>query len=160
MVPVDLGAVRAGLRPAGEADRAAWEQIRAVLPGEVGESTFEIWLAQLELIAVDLDGALVASAPPETIGWIARRFGRILDSAAERAGRRMRVADEPERRAAEALSPNASAAPADLSAGKSVERSPSVRADVSTGRSSDSSVDGSAYPSPHTDVYNQFKEVS
>ncbi len=141
-------------------DHAAWERARAVLLDAIGESAFEIWLARLELIAVDLDGTLVASAPPETVGWIARRFGRILDSAAERAGRRMRIADEPERRAAEALSAIASAAPADLSAGKSAERSRRVRADVSTGGSSDPSVDGSAYPSSHTDVYNQFKEVS
>jgi hypothetical protein len=114
-VAVDLGAVRARLRAAGEADRAAWDQIRTVLLDAVGQSRFEIWLAPLELIAVDLEGTLVASAPRDTVGWVARRFGRILDSAAERAGRRLRVADELERKAAESPSPIAAAAPADVS---------------------------------------------
>ena len=72
--------MRERLRAAGEADLAAWEQVRAFLREAVGESTFEIWLASLELIAVDLEGTLVVSAPAETVGWVARRFGRILDA--------------------------------------------------------------------------------
>ena len=63
-VAVDLGAVRARLRAAGGADRAGWEQIRAVLLDAVGESTFEIWLTPVELLAVDLDGELVVTARP------------------------------------------------------------------------------------------------
>ena len=82
-MPVDLGAVRARLRAAGEADRAAWEQIRAVLLDAVGESQFGIWLAPLELLAVDLEGTLVVSAPRETRSWVTDRFGRLLDSAAD-----------------------------------------------------------------------------
>jgi DnaA N-terminal domain len=159
MVPVDLGAVRARLRAAGEADRAAWEEIRAVLLGAVGESTFEIWLAPLDLIAVDLEGTLVVSAPPETVGWVARRFGRVLDSAAERAGRRLRVAAELERQAAESPSPTTRAGPADLSARRSVERACGFRTDGPSGRLGDTSADGSADPSSYTDVYNQL-EVS
>jgi hypothetical protein len=93
-----------------------------VLRDVVGESAFEIWLAPLELLAVDLDGALVVSAPRETVGWLARRFGRILESAAERAGRRLRIADELERHAAEALSPTTPPSAADVSARRSVER--------------------------------------
>ena len=125
----------------------------------VGESTFEIWLAPLELIAVDLEGALVVSAPRETVGWVARRFGRILDTAAERAGRRLRIADELERHAAEALSPTTPPSAADVSARRSVERPSGFRANASADRSRDTAADGSAYPSSYTDVYNQL-EVS
>ena len=159
MVPVDLGAVRARLRAAGGADRAAWDQIRAALLDVVGHSTFEIWLAPLELLAVDLDGTLVVTAPRETVGWVARRFGRILDTAAERVGRRLRIADELERQAAEALSPASAAGPSDLSAHRSVERPCGFPADVSSGGSGDPSGDGSAYRSSYPDVYNQL-EVS
>jgi hypothetical protein len=158
-VTVDLGVVRARLRAAGGADRAAWDQIRAVLLDVVGESTFEIWLAPLELIGVDVDGALVVSAPRETVGWVARRFGRILDSAAEQAGCRLRIADELERRAAEALSPASAPGPADVSARRSVERPGGFRADASAGQPGDTAADGSVYPASYTDVYNQL-EVS
>jgi hypothetical protein len=158
MVPVDLGKVRARLRAAGGTDRAAWEEIRAVLLDAVGESTFEIWLAPLDLIAVDLEGTLVVSAPRATVGWVARRFGRVLDSAAGRAGRRLRVADELERQAAESLS-SITAAPTELSARRSVERACGFRTDGSAGRLGDTSADGSADPSSYTDVYNQL-EVS
>jgi hypothetical protein len=150
--------VRAQLRAAGEADRAAWEEIRAFLLGAVGESTFEIWLAPLELLAVDLESALVVYAPRETVSWVARRFGRILASAAERAGRRLRIADELERQAAETLSATAAVGAADLSPRTSVERSCGFRADASSDRSGDTSDDGSAYPASYTDVYNQFEE--
>ena len=75
MVPVDLGVVRARLRAAGEEDRAAWDQIRAVLLNAVGESTFEIWLTPLERIAVNVEDTLVVSAPRETVGWVARGSG-------------------------------------------------------------------------------------
>ena len=159
MVPVDLGAVRARLRAAGGADRAAWDQIRAALLDVVGHSTFEIWLAPLELLAVDLDGTLVISAPPETVSWVTRRFGRILDTAAERAGLRLRIADELERHAAEALSPTTAPSAADVSARRSVERPSGFRTDASAGRSGDTAAGGSAYPSSCTAVYNQL-EVS
>jgi hypothetical protein len=159
-VAVDLGVVRAQLRAAEGADRTAWEEIRAVLLDAVGTSTFEIWLTPLELIAVDLEGTLVVSGPRDTVGWVARRFGRILASAAERAGRRLRIADELERQTAETLSATEAAAAADLSPRTSVERPCGFRADASSDRSGDTSDDGSAYPASYTDVYNQFMEVS
>ena len=159
-MPVDLGLVRARLRAAGEPDGAAWEQARAILMDAVGESTFEIWLAPLELIAVDLQGTLVVSAPPETLGWVARRFGRILDSAAERAGRRLRIADELERQAGEAMSSTDAADLAKPSSSGSGQASSGSSAGVSSGESGDPPVDGSAYPTSCTDVYNQFEEVS
>jgi hypothetical protein len=131
-----------------------------VLLDVVGESAFEIWLAPLELVAVDLECTLVVSAPRETAGWVAGRFGRILDSAAERARRRLRVADEVERQAAAALNSPTASAPPGLSPGKPGQRSCPYRADASSGRSGDTSVGGSAYALSYTDVYNQLKGVS
>jgi hypothetical protein len=121
---------------------------------------FEIWLALLELVAVDLESALVVSAPRETVSWVVRRFGRILASAAERAERRLRIADEVERQAAETLGATAAAAAADLSPRTSVERRCGFRADASSDRWGDTLDDGSAYPASCTDVYNHFMEVS
>ena len=97
--------MRARLRAAGEADLAAWEQVAGAAAETVGESTFEIWLEPLELIAVDRDGTLIVSAPEATVSWVAQRFGRVLDGAAQRAGRPLRIADEVERKAAETLVP-------------------------------------------------------
>ena len=182
LVAVDLGAVRERLRAAGDADLAAWEQVRALLREAVGESTFEIWLARLELVAVDLEGTLVVSTPPETAGWVADRFGRVLDGASRRAGRPLRIADEPQRMAAESLPPATAAAAGPAPAGSS----PGARlcgsaglaecaADVPT-VGSDGALSGlsgacrgdqstrrpaytSAYPSSYTDVYNQTREV-
>jgi hypothetical protein len=181
-VQVDLAAVRERLRAAGKEDLAAWEQVRALLRDAVGESTFEIWLARLELIAIDVEGALVVAAPSETAGWVARRFGRILDGAAQRAGRILRVADEVERRASEPLTPTGAAAraaqagaPADLRSrrgagvgGRSADVPPVLsgvelldgpavaRADQSRRKSTYTSV----YPSSYTDVYTHTREVS
>ena len=178
-VAVDLAAVRERLRAAGAADLAAWEQIRALLQNAVGESTFEIWLERLELIAIDLEGALVVSAPAETRGWVVRRFGRVLDGAAQRAGRGLRVADEVERGAAEPLAAAARGAPGGASAdgqsrpgGGAPGRAPDVQTALFRGPSSvgsrasrdDQSGRSGTYPSDYpsscTDVYTQTREVS
>jgi hypothetical protein len=182
-VAIDLGPVRARLRAAGEADLAAWEQVGASLRQAVGESTFEIWLAPLELIAVDLEGTLVVSAPAATVGWVASRFGRVLDSAAQRAGRPLRVADEVERRAAESLAPAvaapAGAARSGFSANARIGRragpardSADAQTDLSEVALSNPSAAGqaegparkptypSAYPSSYSDVDTQAKEMS
>ncbi|MGZ4266913.1 MAG: DnaA N-terminal domain-containing protein [Solirubrobacteraceae bacterium] len=182
LVAVDLTAVGERLRAAGEADLAAWEQVRAFLREAVGESTFEIWLALLELIAVDVESTLIVSTPAETVSWVTRRFGRVLDAAGGRAGRRLRVADEVERKAAESPAPAGAAAAGAARAGGSAAaqfgRRPGSAdaADVQTGVSevamSDPSAAGRAeqsargpayrsdYPSSYTDVYNQSQEVS
>ena len=94
---VDLSAVRERLAAAGGAEQAAWEQIRARLLQTVGESTFEIWLAPLELIAVDLAGSLVIDTPDATRSWVQTRFGRLLERCAAEAGRAVRFAEELER---------------------------------------------------------------
>jgi hypothetical protein len=178
-VPADLGAVRDRLRAAREADLVAWEQVHALPRDAVGESTLEIWLERLELIAVDPDGALVVSAPAVTVGWVVSRFGRVLDGAAQREGRRLRVADEVERWAAGPLAAGAGASAAGLSADAQSRRGVRVAgraADVQAARSGvvpsgrsgasrdDQSarkpVDRSAYPSSYTDVYTHTREVS
>ncbi len=63
---------------------AAWRELRAELRRAVGESTFEIWLEPLELVALR-DGKLFIDAPRATRGWLAERFGRLLETCAHNA---------------------------------------------------------------------------
>ncbi|HJS93790.1 MAG TPA: chromosomal replication initiator protein DnaA [Solirubrobacteraceae bacterium] len=63
---------------------AAWRELRAELRQAVGESTFEIWLEPLEFVAVR-DGKLLIDTPKATRAWLAKRFGRVLQSCARRA---------------------------------------------------------------------------
>jgi DnaA N-terminal domain len=174
--------VRERLRAAGEADLAAWGQVWGLVRESVGESTFEIWLAPLELVAVDLEGTLVVCAPAAMVGWVASRFGRVLDGAARHAGRPLRVAGEVELRAAESLAPaaaGAGAARAGFSADARLGRRAGSAGDVADIRTGLSEVETShrlaagladqpgrkptypsPYPSSYPDVYNQTKEVS
>ncbi|MDQ2894386.1 MAG: chromosomal replication initiator protein DnaA, partial [Actinomycetota bacterium] len=65
--------------------------IRTELRQRVGESTFDIWLAQLELQAFDGE-ALILTAPPGTRQWIGARYGRLLERCARQAlGENIRV---------------------------------------------------------------------
>jgi hypothetical protein len=98
-VRVDLDEVRRGLGLPGVADRGDWERVRTLLLEAVGESQFEIWLAPLELIAIDTSGALVVAAPAATWSWVRDRFGRLLTRCSQQLSRELRLADEPERRA-------------------------------------------------------------
>src|ERR1700704_5556440 len=67
--------------PAHLEPSSAWHEIRVELRRMVGESTYEIWLAPLEVKA--MDGAqLLLEAPPATQAWVAKRFGRILETCA------------------------------------------------------------------------------
>jgi chromosomal replication initiator protein len=60
---------------------AAWREIRAELRRAVGESTYEIWLAPLEVKS--LQGTVLSlTAPPTTLSWVARRFTHVLDTCA------------------------------------------------------------------------------
>ncbi len=59
----------------------AWRELRAELRRAVGESTFEIWLASLELQSVR-DSTLTVDAPAATYEWVSKRFARILESSA------------------------------------------------------------------------------
>ncbi len=62
---------------------AAWRELRAQLRHAVGDSTFEIWLAGLELRSVQ-DGKVLVDAPPATYDWVSKRFGRVLANTARR----------------------------------------------------------------------------
>jgi chromosomal replication initiator protein len=61
---------------------SAWRAIRAELRRALGESTYEIWIAPLEVKAFE-GTMLLLTAPPATRAWTARRFGRILEGAAK-----------------------------------------------------------------------------
>jgi chromosomal replication initiator protein len=67
--------------PAQLEPAAAWREIRAKLRRVVGDSTYEIWLAPLELRSLQ-DGLLVLAAPTSTRSWVCKRFGQVLDSCA------------------------------------------------------------------------------
>jgi chromosomal replication initiator protein len=60
----------------------AWRQIRAEIRRVVGESTYEIWLAPLEVVSLE-DGLLLLKAPADTKAWVAKRFGRLLEASAK-----------------------------------------------------------------------------
>ena len=100
---VELAPLRERLRAAGKEDRTAWAEIRRLLFDTVGESTFDIWLAPLELLAVDRDGTLVLGAPAVTDSWLRKRFGRLVTHCAESVGHELRLADQAEQAAAATL---------------------------------------------------------
>jgi chromosomal replication initiator protein len=78
-----------------------WREIRAEIRRVVGESTYEIWLAPLEVESLQ-EGLLLLRAPAATRAWVAKRFGRLLESTARRVlDRDIRIAfttgEKPER---------------------------------------------------------------
>jgi chromosomal replication initiator protein len=68
--------------PAHLEPTSAWREIRAELRRAVGEPMYEIWLERVEVESLQA-GLLTLTAPPPTGGWVADRFGRILQSCAE-----------------------------------------------------------------------------
>jgi chromosomal replication initiator protein len=56
--------------------------MRAELRRVLGDSTYEIWIAPLEVRALEQHQLLVA-APPATYSWVATRFGRVLEACAQ-----------------------------------------------------------------------------
>ena len=153
-VVVDLAAIRERLAAENGADRAVWSEIRAFLLDAAGESQFEIWLAPLELIAVD-GGTLVIAAPAATASWVRSRFGRLLDAAAQRIGRSLRIADEVERAVAAQLCDGTPR----LCDGSSTVRHQNRQ--ITPDRSlPDLMIDAMADPSAYTQVHNQQREVS
>jgi DnaA N-terminal domain len=96
LVRIDLDEVRRGLGIPTAADRRDWRRIRELLEEAVGESTFAIWLEPAEVIAVEDDRRLVVAVPAATASWTSKRFGRLLTRCAERVGRELRFASEPE----------------------------------------------------------------
>lgn len=101
LVPVDLNEIRRNLNMPAPGDRTAWQSIRAQLFDTVGESTFAIWLEPIELIAVGNERELVLATHEQTASWVRVRFGRLIVTCAQRIGRQVRLAAEPERRAVE-----------------------------------------------------------
>lgn len=61
----------------------AWRMIQTELREQVGDSTYEIWLAPLKVKAWDGE-VLLLDAPPATRAWVAGRFGPVLDRCAKR----------------------------------------------------------------------------
>jgi len=153
-VVVDLAAACSELAAPGRTDRAAWERVRAFLREAVGESQYEIWLAALELIAVD-GGTLVVAAPAATTDWVRSRFGRLLGAAAERVGRSLRIAGDLERAAVAQLRDRAP---------RVCDGSPTVchqNGQIDANRSLPGRMIGAmADPSAYTQVHQQAMEVS
>ena len=90
----------------------AWRDVCAELRRAVGDSTFDIWIAPLEPLALE-GGRLLLRAPAGTQAWLIKRFGPVLERCAQATlGAAAKVVIETgERRvpapAAPALSPNA-----------------------------------------------------
>jgi chromosomal replication initiator protein len=64
--------------PAQPESLPAWRRIKSELRQTVGESQYEIWLAELELRTWDGE-RLVLTAPVATRGWLADRFGPVIE---------------------------------------------------------------------------------
>jgi hypothetical protein len=92
-VNVNLDEVRRALGIPGPSDFADWARIREVLAETVSEDTFAVWIEPVKLIAIDQHGALVLDAPPDLRSWLSGRFARLVERAAESAGRATRIAD-------------------------------------------------------------------
>jgi chromosomal replication initiator protein len=57
---------------------SAWCHVRTEIRAEVGETTYQIWIAPLEPLRWD-GTVLVLRAPADTKAWIAERFSRVLE---------------------------------------------------------------------------------
>jgi chromosomal replication initiator protein len=68
--------------PANLEPVTVWREIRAELRRALGESSYEIWIAPLELKAFE-GTVLLLTAPPATRQWVSKRFGRILEGCAK-----------------------------------------------------------------------------
>jgi chromosomal replication initiator protein len=92
---------------------SAWTEIRSQLLTALGASKYAIWIEPLELESLDAN-TLLLSAPPAIRGWVAKRFGSLLDRCATATlGHQVRVVIEgsKERRTAPG-SPDDAAPPA------------------------------------------------
>ncbi|MHB8657689.1 MAG: DnaA N-terminal domain-containing protein [Solirubrobacteraceae bacterium] len=149
-VPVDVNAVCADLTRPDPADDRAWRRMRQLMSKRLGESMFEIWLAPIELRAVDDEGTLILVAPKDMRSWVDGRYRRVVDGAAQEVGRRARIAAAVESAAILA------APPAVRSAGA---QSDDTNADAPLSTSADTSYDTSTCALSYTSAYNLPKEV-
>jgi DnaA N-terminal domain len=102
-VRIDVEAIGRGLTQPSAELCDAWLQARRLMLRAAGQSTFDIWLAPLELIAVDSKGALVVIAPALPLSWVHKRFGPLIANACQSCGQRMRFASPSERLAIDGL---------------------------------------------------------
>ena len=63
---------------------SAWQDIRAQLRRTVGDSAYEAWLDPLEVKRWD-GSVLVLQGKPKTDGWVAERYGRVLERCVKQA---------------------------------------------------------------------------
>jgi chromosomal replication initiator protein len=68
--------------PAQTESLPAWRSIQTQLRQQVGDTTYEIWLAPIEFVAWD-GHLLLLEAPAATRSWVSDRFGRVLKHCAE-----------------------------------------------------------------------------
>ncbi len=104
-VVVSLDEARAQLREPDADAYQCWHQFRDELRRIVGESTFEIWLEQLEPVAIGLRSELVLAAPASTRSWVSTRFAGALERAGRAVPCTWRLADERELQLIDALAP-------------------------------------------------------
>jgi hypothetical protein len=102
-ISVDLAAIRAEFTDPSSSDLADWKQVRSELRPVVGESTFELWLADVQVVATDSAGYLLLDCPSDKRSWVAERYGRIIESTGQSVGRRLRVASDRERQLLQVL---------------------------------------------------------
>lgn len=141
-VAIDVQGACRGLGRPGSADDRDWKRIRQLLATKVGETTFEIWLAAIELGAVDVDGTLILLTPDATRAWVCARFQRLIYAAADGVGRRAEIADAA--RSTAILAALRTSDPTRAASGHSSENT---------------SYDTSAYGLSYTPAYNPAKEV-
>ena len=80
-----------GRCPRNSSSLPAWRTIRAELVSAVGESTYEIWLAPLEVKAWDGRVLLLAGAGGRPRPGSSKRFGRVLETLRAGGPRRRRA---------------------------------------------------------------------
>jgi hypothetical protein len=112
IVTVEIASIRAQFAHPDAVDRSDWDQIRSELSRIAGESIFDLWLFELEPVAVDQAGSLVLACPPPTRGWVAERYGRLLELAGRSVNRQPRLATDREMQLLAALADAGSFEPA------------------------------------------------
>jgi hypothetical protein len=107
-VTVEIASIRAQFAEPDAVDRSDWDQIRSEMSRIAGESIFDLWLSELEPVAVDQAGSLVLACPPPTRAWVAERYGRLLELAGRSVNRQLKVATDREMQLLAALADAAS----------------------------------------------------
>jgi hypothetical protein len=112
-VTVNLDAIRSQLLSPRPTDRADWQQIRDGLESAVGGSMFTIWLAPLQLIALDDGAVLLLACPTATRQWVAGRYAAVLERIGRSHGRSARLATDRELQFLDAVAAAGTETPSD-----------------------------------------------